>query len=115
MKRARWLQEMVIRSLGAKCVDCGTEDLTLLSVDHVNGITFDRRRLRYDARVERYIEELVGGVALRCLCLMCNSRARWVPLHTDPEVGAVADMLDAAMDLVGVTKNVTEDLPDAPF
>ena len=121
MKRAKWLQEMVVRSLGAKCDNCGVEDLSMLSVDHPRGITWDRRKLRYDARIEKYIWELVNGVELRCLCLVCNGRfGREMQQAKLDEPGAVADALDAVHtdlqdSIAGVTKNVTEDLPEAPF
>jgi len=64
----------LIQTLGGVCVDCGEDRPELLSVDHVDGITWDRYALRLDARVGRYIREHVEGVRLRVLCGVCNSR-----------------------------------------
>lgn len=73
-ERARYHYRCLIDSLGGRCECCGCEDPTLLSIDHVDGITWVRRELRYDARIARYIEEWCEGVRLRVLCLLCNSR-----------------------------------------
>lgn len=105
--RAKWLSQFLLRTLGGRCAQCGTEDLTLLTVDHVDGVTYDRYQLRYDARVERYISEFCEGVRLRALCMVCNGR-----------FGRMAQMREPGEDDEGLdtdTTSVTETLPEAPF
>ncbi len=104
--RAKWLSEMVLRSLGGCCATCGEENMSLLTVDHMDGVTFDRYALRYDARVARYIQELVSGVKLRCLCLVCNGR-----------FGQLAQMREPGEDVVTYPDEdfMLPELPDAPF
>ena len=97
MKRARDLNRAaerfaaLIQLLGGACAHCEETEPTLLSVDHIDGITWDRRALRVDARVGRYVREFTEGVRLRVLCLHCNS--------VDGRARQLAE----------------QDLPDAPF
>jgi hypothetical protein len=73
-ERAKWLYEMLLRSLGYACAQCGEAEPSLLQVDHVDGITWRHRALRYDARVARYVREWAEGEArMRCLCVHCNA------------------------------------------
>lgn len=94
---------MLLRTLGGECAVCGEENLSLLTVDHKDGVTYDRYALRYDARVNRYIEEYVNGVALRCLCLVCNGR-----------FGRIAQLRQPGEDDVPPLDPYAE-LPEAPF
>ena len=79
-RRAQQLERAAVRFaeliglLGAECDECGETAPELLSIDHVDGITWDRRAMRWDARVGRYLREYAEGVRLRVLCLPCNSR-----------------------------------------
>jgi hypothetical protein len=80
VKRARAFERAkarfvaLISALGGCCAECGEDNASLMSVDHCDGITWDRRSLRYDARVSRYVREHTEGVRLRVLCLPCNGR-----------------------------------------
>lgn len=65
---------MLLLTLGAECIQCGEDNMSLLTVDHADGITWDRYALRYDARIEAYLREFVEGVRLRALCMPCNGR-----------------------------------------
>jgi hypothetical protein len=53
---------------------CGEDNPTLMSIDHVDGIRWNRYALRYDARIGKYVAEYEAGVRLRVLCLPCNGR-----------------------------------------
>jgi hypothetical protein len=64
----------LIQTLGGKCATCGEERPELLTLDHVDGITWNRYALRLDARIGKYIRELAEGVRLQVLCGVCNSR-----------------------------------------
>lgn len=66
--------QWLIEKLGGACAQCGEMEPTLLSVDHVDGITWKRSALRYDARVKKYWDEYRAGVRLRALCHPCNGR-----------------------------------------
>lgn len=73
-ERAAFRFGFLIAELGGVCTCCGETDPSLLSVDHVDGITWDRYALRLDARIGRYIREFLEGVRLQVLCLICNSK-----------------------------------------
>lgn len=73
-ERAAFRLGFLIAVLGGACVHCGEVDPTILSVDHVEGITWDRYALRLDARIGKYIREFLAGVKLQVLCLICNAR-----------------------------------------
>lgn len=74
MVEAKRMLADLISVLGGRCVICGESgENAPLTIDHKNGITWDRYAVRYDARVRRYYEEYIRGVPLRCLCLPCNS------------------------------------------
>lgn len=64
----------LIQTLGGRCVECGESEPSMLSVDHVDGITWNRYALRLDARIGKYIREHAEGVRLQVLCLICNGR-----------------------------------------
>lgn len=76
----RYVYDAVIYLLGGRCAVCGSTEN--LSVDHVDGITWDRHSVGREARVKRYRDELFGiyrhpdggEVRLRCLCGPCNSK-----------------------------------------
>src|ERR1700746_406640 len=57
------------------CAECGEqfEDPRLLTVDHVDGITWNPRKLSQHCRIARYWREFLEGVPLRALCGHCNS------------------------------------------
>lgn len=88
MERAAVRYVELIESLGGFCVWCGETELDALSIDHMDGITWNRRKLRLDARVGRYVREHAEGVRLQVLCLHCNSvdgRARQMAeQHAEP-------------------------------
>lgn len=111
-ERARFLSEMLRRTLGGECAVCGESDMTLLTIDHVDGVTYDRYALRYDARIQRYIAEFCAGVRLRVLCLVCNGRfGRLEQLGVDVGTNDVTDQERADAWL----EQHPKELPDAPF
>lgn len=62
----------LFKVVGEECVLCGSkEDLT---IDHVDGIGWERNAVSSSARVARYWRELEAGVRLRTLCNSCNGR-----------------------------------------
>lgn len=112
--RAKWLPEMLLRSLGGECANCGEADLSLLTVDHVDGVTYDRYALRYDARVQRYVAEFANGVRLRALCMSCNGRFGWMVQHgIEVEVGTNDVTEEERID--SWLESHPKELPDAPF
>lgn len=60
--------------LGARCAICGERRFASLTIDHVDGCTFDHDSLNTYDRWFRYLREYKQGVRLRLLCLSCNSR-----------------------------------------
>ena len=74
MNRAEVRYAGLIQTLGGVCVDCGEDRPEMLTVDHQDGITWNRYALRLDARIGRYIREHAAGVRLQVLCGCCNSR-----------------------------------------
>ena len=112
-KRARWLLEMLLRSLGGECAECGSTDFSLLSIDHPRGITYDRYALRYDARVAQYIREFCEGVPLRVLCVVCNGRFGALAQHHGVDAGT-NDVTDTERCDSWLEQHPKE-LPDAPF
>jgi hypothetical protein len=112
LERAKWLRQMLVRTLGGKCESCGSEDMSILTIDHRKGIQWDRYKLRADARVARYIAEYCDGVPLRCLCLPCNGRHGRPAQEPEPGENDVTDQerADAKLESYGLK---VED--DAPF
>lgn len=56
-----------------KCAECGeTFDLDNLEIDHVDGCTWNKRKLNRWSRVARYWREHKEGIPLRALCKPCN-------------------------------------------
>ena len=49
------------------------EDTTELEIDHVNGRSWNLRKLSSSARVARYWREYKAGIKLRILCSLCNA------------------------------------------
>lgn len=72
--RAHQLHRLLVITLGNACAHCGESNATLLTIDHVKGITWDRLKLRYDRRINKYLDEYSNGIPLRVLCLICNGR-----------------------------------------
>lgn len=110
LQRARFRLEMLVRCLGAECIVCGETELSILQVDHVRGITWDRYALRYDARVDAYVAEWAEGWAeLQVQCMVCHGKqGRSVQLRDSlPWEPGIDDAID--------TRRVTEVDPDVPF
>lgn len=77
---ARRLRREVIKLISPTecCAKCGSTDR--LEVDHVDGVTWDRRQLSSLDRVLRYLREWTEGVPMRVLCRSCSARdgrTRW--------------------------------------
>ena len=68
--RAAQLQIWLFNTLGNRCALCGTD--IELTVDHVDGITWDRNGRNAADRIYKYVAELKEGVRLRLLCNPCN-------------------------------------------
>ena len=73
LARASERHDELVKLLGGVCACCGETEPDALSIDHVDAITWERRKLRWDARVGRYWREHAEGVRLQVLCLVCNS------------------------------------------
>jgi len=74
--------------LGSVCVDCGEDRPDMLSIDHINGRTYEPRELSSRSRLARYIREArAGEVTVRCIS--CNSSrgcpGRYASSDPDPE------------------------------
>lgn len=74
MRRPARRRLELLALLGDKCAECGGDDR--LQVDHVNGRDWDIRAISAGKRVEKYWDEFLKGVALRALCIHCNSSER---------------------------------------
>jgi hypothetical protein len=104
MRRAKKLHRELIRQLcldrfkakkskTAKphCAICGkTHRLSELEVDHERGKRWRAKQFRYDARVDRYVEEYKRGVKLRPACRPCN-RMDGVARRKEGRVSAAED------------------------
>lgn len=106
---AKFRSEMLRRCLGGVCANCGEDNLTLLTIDHIDGVTYDRYALRYDARVEQYVREWAEGWArLRVLCMPCNGRFGRMTQEREPGADEGEEF-----EVAPVTQDVTEE--DPPF
>lgn len=56
--------------LGNRCAWCGVSQN--LTVDHINGRSWDIKEVYYSTRLRIYVEEAEAGL-LQFLCLECNS------------------------------------------
>lgn len=65
-KRARL---RLIEALGAQCVRCGATDC--LTLEHIDGCDWDRKRFDYSWRMSIYRWEAKRG-RLTVLCISCN-------------------------------------------
>lgn len=68
-QRANLLKAELIKRLGGKCVQCGSE--TMLEINHIYGRTWQPRKLTHYRRVLRYRKEAAEGL-LNVLCEECN-------------------------------------------
>lgn len=71
-RKKRW--QSLIDLLGGKCQRCGSK--IDLSIEHINGRTWDVTAYSWPSRIARYWREYNQGVPLTCLCLTCNDKAR---------------------------------------
>ena len=82
MEKAKFRQfKTTIDLLGGKCAMCGTTDLRVLTVDHING-GGNRSRERLKNNVYRVISSgRLPITGLQCLCFNCNcgvKRREWL-------------------------------------
>lgn len=73
--RIALLRDCLIEALGNICANwqhgCQTPGENL-EIDHVDGCTWQHRRLSWSARIRRYVAEYRAGVRLQILCRSCN-------------------------------------------
>jgi len=82
--RAWFRRKALVQRLGGKCVNCGAKGTKRnpLEIDHINGRTYDVRKMDPSWRIAQYEKEEREGVPLQVLCKKCNANA-----HKDrPEV-----------------------------
>ncbi len=73
--RAKSLRYRLLKVLsGGKpfCAECKTNHYPDLELDHVNGITWDARKVNYSTRIYRFWREYRNDVPLQVLCHDCN-------------------------------------------
>lgn len=103
--RLRAAYTELLRTLGGKCTACGT--MEALSVEHVEGKTYESRSLSLSQRITRYWEEYRNGVKLTVLCVSCNSKARdWRRAGWKPQAGS--PQFDAYMEAIQHAKWIEE-------
>lgn len=74
--RVEKLWAMLVQLLGPRrCAKCSSS--FDVEVDHPDGRTWEARRLDYESRLRRYIQEFREGVRLRWLCSRCNGHDGW--------------------------------------
>lgn len=65
--RARWMRWTLLQLLGAKCVECGEDNLDQLEFDHLVPRDWEPRRLNRWQRMRRYwIDWEHSRLTLRC-------------------------------------------------
>lgn len=73
--RIRKLRDDLIVALGNICANwqhgCETPGEGL-EIDHVDGCTWEHKRLSWGSRIRRYVREHRAGVRLQILCRRCN-------------------------------------------
>lgn len=76
-ERAYFRRLELIKELGGKCADCGTEGTKRnpLEVDHPRGRDYDVRKMDPSWRVSRYWQERKSGVELAVRCKKHNANA----------------------------------------
>lgn len=68
------IQLIAVLAPDGRCALCGAvHELEELEVDHVDGCTYNKRRLAAWSRAELYWREFDAGVPLRAACKPCNS------------------------------------------
>lgn len=74
-ERIALLRDMLIEALGNICANWQRGCLTPgenLEIDHVDGCTWEHRRVSWSTRIRRYVAEYRAGVRLQILCRSCN-------------------------------------------
>jgi 5-methylcytosine-specific restriction endonuclease McrA len=76
-ERAFVRRRELIKRLGGKCANCGTKgsERNGLEVDHINGRSYDVRKMDASWRIAKYEQEERDGIPLQVLCKRCNANA----------------------------------------
>ena len=72
-KRVRQIRFGLKHLLGGRCARCGDRKFASLTIDHVDGCTWEHESINTYDRWYRYLREYKQGIRLRLLCLSCNS------------------------------------------
>lgn len=94
----------LIVALGPRCIDCGTDDMEVLEIDHIHGRDWVLKDFSSSARVARYKREFAEG-KLQVLCGTCNKAKRFRKQEVKPESQTVDGIwnTDATGEIVVVS------------
>ena len=94
MKRIDQIRHGLKHLLGGRCALCRERRFAVLEIDHVDGCTWEQKRLNTQSRWYRYLREYRSGVKLRLLCRTCNAAEnQWVHgTHAERRVHNVSSM-----------------------
>lgn len=81
-ERNKRLRNAVLQALGAKCSNCGYDDIRALQIDHINGGGCKEKRNITSTYWKYVLQEIIDGTTkYQVLCANCN----WIKRHENYE------------------------------